>query len=470
MKSVNETEAQLIQLARKEGILTPKQAALIQSELERSPEKTASDIMLKRHYITSDQLKNLIASASNMAEERKPPPPAPPAPKPASPPPPPARNPAPRPSSGALASPDDVAHPDAKGAHGEKSLLEYLQMARQWSCSDFHITVGRPPFVRRNGEIHYLDEKPLTEERSEELNFSALSPPQQEVVRENLQIDFALEIPKLGRHRCNVYKQRMGWEGAYRVVPTVAPTVDQLGFPPIMKSLTEYHQGLIVVTGPSGSGKTTTVAAMLNYVNATRSDHIITVEDPIEYIFTPIKCQVSQREVYRHTQSFSSALRAALREDPDILLVGEMRDQDTISTAISAAETGHLVFGTLHTKYAGRAVARIVDVFPPGQQAQISAMVAESTRGVIAQQLVPRQDGQGVVAIMEILVFTSAVSKQVQEGRTHQLASLMQSGKRLGMQTMDDSLLHYVREGVVSGDEALKWAENKSLFDAFKTK
>lgn len=347
-------------------------------------------------------------------------------------------------------------------------LKDYLVAARQAGCSDLHLCVNRPPFVRRFGEIHYLDEPDLTPQRAERLNFSALSPGLRAQIAEHLQTDFSFDIPGVGRHRCNVFKSRVGWEGSYRLIPETVPTLEQLGMPPVLKTLTEYHQGLILVTGAGGSGKTTTVAAMLDHISRNRTDHIITVEDPVEYVFQPTIAQITQREVGRHTQSFANALRGALRQDPDVIMVGEMRDLETTSIAISAAETGHLVFGTLHTNTAARTVARIMDIYPSEQRTQICVMVAESLRGIVTQQLVPRKDIQGLVPAMEILVFHPGVAMAIKEGKTYQLISLMQSGKRMGMKIMDESLMELYQEGLISGRQAFLRAENKLPFEAMK--
>jgi twitching motility protein PilT len=359
---------------------------------------------------------------------------------------------------------NDLLHPLGPDA----TVLDYLRMAREAGCSDLHLTVGRSPFVRYQGSLIFIDDEPLSAERSEQLNFSLLSEAQQAAIREQLQLDFAYEEPGLGRHRCNVYRQRIGWEGEYRIVPSEVPSLESLNLPPVLQRLTEFHQGLVLVTGPAGCGKTTTVAAMLNHINRLRSDHIITVEDPVEYVIEPVMCQVTHREVGQHTQSFANALRAALRQDPDVISIGELRDLETTSIAISAAETGHLVFGTLHTNSALRTVARVMDVYPPAQRAQICTMVAESMRGVLSQQLVPRRDGNGRVCAMEVLIFTSGVAQLIKEGKTHQLVSAMQSGKRLGMRTMDDALMELVDQRLISGREAYARSENKPAFEAVR--
>ncbi|MCB2155724.1 PilT/PilU family type 4a pilus ATPase [bacterium] len=343
-----------------------------------------------------------------------------------------------------------------------------LRLARHWGCSDLHLSAGRPPFVRLNGQIRYMEMDPLTPEKSKELNFSLLSEEQRQKAEKDLSLDYALDIPRVGRHRCNVYNQRLGWDGAYRIIPHKIPTFEELGLPPPLKMLTEYPQGLVLVTGPASSGKTTSIAAMLDLVNQNRDEHIITIEDPIEFVHSSKNCHVTQRQVGSHSESFGSALRASLREDPDILLVGEMRDLETISIAITAAETGHLVFGTLHTGSAPRTVSRILDVFPSNQQAQIAVMVSESLRGVVSQQLIPRRDAQGLVLAMEILLVTSAVSALIRDLKFHQLLSVMQSGRRLGMQTMDDSLMELLKRGYITGFEAYRRSDNKAAFEQYR--
>jgi twitching motility protein PilT len=309
---------------------------------------------------------------------------------------------------------------------------------------------------------------PLTAEETENINFSALTDEQIERARADLQLDFALELRGIGRYRCNIFHQRLGWDGSYRIIPNQVPTIEQLGLPPTVKLFTEYHQGLVMITGASGSGKTSTAYALLDLVNQRRKDHIITVEDPVEYILPPKQCQVMQREVGRHTRTFGAALRAALREDPDIILVGELRDYETTSIAISAAETGHLVFGTLGTSSAARTVARIVDAYPASQQEQVCTMVAESLRGVITQLLLPRKDNRGRVLAYEILVNTSGIAQQIKDGKSHLITSLIQNGKRQGMVLMDESLRRLHAEGLISGRTAYRYADNKTAFEPIK--
>lgn len=368
-----------------------------------------------------------------------------------------------------VAAPQPPSAPKRKDRSADLQRLKALLVtARNDKASDLHLSPGRAPFTRGFGLINYPDLPALNAEESEDLCLSCLTPRQEDQIREDSQLDFSFEFSGGGRYRCNVYRQRLGWEGAFRIVPDHVPTMSELGLPDALERLTEYHQGMILVTGPSGSGKTTTVASMIQHINESRPDHIITLEDPVEYVFEPKQCQITQREIGVHTKSFAQALRAALREDPDVILVGELRDVETISIASSAAETGHLVFGTLHTGSAARSVARIIDSYPPEQREQASSMISKSVRGVISQQLIPRKDGAGLALALEILIFTSAVSSMVRDGKTHQLQSAMQSGKRAGMKLMDESLTELVQKGIITGREAWHRAENKQPFEGMK--
>ena len=348
-------------------------------------------------------------------------------------------------------------------------LMELFRMGRERDCSDLHLTVGKPPYLRQQGKLFFLPEASLTAPVIGSMITSLLSPAQQEIFEREKQLDFSFELPNLGRYRANVYHQRLGPEAEFRFIPQTVPTLKSLGMPPILEKLTTYPQGLNLVTGPAGCGKTTTVAAMLEYINQARQEHIITVEDPVEYVLHPKSCQITQREVGTHTNSFAHALRTALRQDPDVIMIGELRDLETTSIAITAAETGHLVFGTLHTSSAIRTVARILDVYPPSQRPQICMMVAESLRGILSQQLLPRKDGQGRACAMEILVVTTGVAQVIKEGKTHQLVSHMQSGRKLGMRSMDDALMDLVQSGAISGSTAWSYAENKGPFEMMRT-
>ena len=269
-------------------------------------------------------------------------------------------------------------------------------------------------------------------------------------------------------YRACIFKQRCGWDGNFHIIRDRVPTFEELGLPECLRRLTEYNQGLVLVTGPANSGKTTTLAALIDEVNRTREDHIITVEKPVEYVHSAQLCQVTQRNVGLHTKSFAAALRAALREDPDIIMVGELRDLDTMSIAITASETGHLVFGTLPTTSAVNTVSRVVDGFPVAQQAQIRMMMSESLRGVISQQLLPRKDGTGVALALEILFVTPAVSALIRDSQSHQIYSVIQTSRKIGMCRLDDSLLELVQNEIITGVEAYRRANSKQAFEAYK--
>lgn len=275
-------------------------------------------------------------------------------------------------------------------------------------------------------------------------------------------VDFAY-ANEHGRFRTSVVRQRLGYDLTFRIISSQLRTMDQLGLPENLKLLTQYHNGLVLVTGSVGSGKSTTLAALVQEINRARRDHIITLEDPIEYVIESQGCHVTQREVHTHTKSFANALRGALREDPDVIMVGEMRDLETISLAITASETGHLVLGTLHTANAARTLDRLLDVFPVDQREQIRIMVSESLRGIISQQLIPRADGQGRALALEILMNSPAVANIIRESKTFMLPGVIQTGRRLGMKLMDDSLIELFQAGIITGEEALARAEQKKL-------
>lgn len=453
----------LIDLAICNRAITPQQAAVMLQEITMFPKSTASELLLRHQFVTREELAKLESEMADILATNKHNEDSPESDE---------DHVLPRHADGAPIRDPAATHPvnqvSLRALPGERALNSYLGFARASGCSDLHLCVGVPPFVRLHGRIHYLDDRPLTSDRSEALNFSCLTGDQKTELLHRRQLDFALEIPNLGRHRCNIYRQRLGWEGAYRVVPSQVPTLDELGMPPILKKLTEYHHGMILVTGPTGSGKNTTVAALLEHINRTRADHIITVEDPIEYVLHRKQCRITQREVGTHTRSFHTALRVALRHDPDVIFVGELRDPETTSIAITAAETGHLVFGTLHTSSAMRTVACMMNFYPPSQRQEICATLADTMRGVISQQLIPRRDGQGLAMALEVLVFTPAVAQMIKDGKTHQLISHMQSQGGAGMQTMDAALMSLFCRGTISGTEAYLRAEFKDVFEATK--
>jgi len=322
------------------------------------------------------------------------------------------------------------------------------------NASDLHLSAGAPPFLRLHGEMVKLDHPELNNEAVQALIFEILSEKQRRLFIENWELDCSYAVPGLGRFRCNVFMQRRGMGGVFRVIPEKIKTVQELGLPDTIQRLIEIPRGLILVTGPTGSGKSTTLAAMLHTINMNERSHILTVEDPIEFVHENRQSLFNQREVSSHTKSFANALKAALREDPDTILVGEMRDLETIALAITAAETGHLVFGTLHTNSAAKTVDRIIDAFPEAQQAQIRVMLSESLRGVVAQTLFPRADQPGRVAAIEILMNTFAVANLIREGKTFQIPSIMQTSVGDGMMNFEMHLKKLVGEGKVSKENA----------------
>jgi twitching motility protein PilT len=336
----------------------------------------------------------------------------------------------------------------------------FVQMVRE-HCSDLHLTSGNAPLFRQHGEIVPIGAiLPFTAEQVAELLLSITPADKRAEFDRTHDVDFSHEIPGVARFRCNLFLDRRGMGGVFRIIPTDIKSAQDLGLPPQILELCDLHKGLVVVTGPTGSGKSTTLAAMIDSINRTQPVHIITIEDPIEFVHPVHKALINQREVGTHTGGFKIALRAALREDPDIVLVGEMRDLETVSIAIETAETGHLVFGTLHTNTAASTVDRIIDQFPSDRQNQIRAMLSESLKGVIAQTLC-RKKGGGRVAALEILLVTAAVSNLIREGKTFQIPSVMQTGRGMGMMTLSDSLLELVKKGLVEPDEAYANAVNK---------
>jgi twitching motility protein PilT len=346
-----------------------------------------------------------------------------------------------------------------------KTMLALLRKAREIGASDLHMPAGSKPFFRLNGKIEFLN-MPLLTDAQNRLYFAQICNDTQwaHFVEKN-DWDGSIDMGKEGgRFRTNFYKQRRGVSAVFRVIKAKVPSLQELGLPEVLERFTTYHQGLVLVTGATGSGKSSTLAALIELVNESRQDHVITLEDPIEYVFVGKKCNVTQRQIELHTQSWGNALRGALREDPDVIMIGEMRDLETVSLAITAAETGHLVFGTLHTTNATRTIDRVLDVFPPKEQAQIRAMVSESLKGVISQQLVPRADGKGRALAMEILFSTPAVGNLIREAQTFKLYSVLQTGKKLGMQLMDDSLMDLVKSGTIAKEEARRRATNPKLF------
>lgn len=328
-------------------------------------------------------------------------------------------------------------------------------------ASDIHITVGIPPNLRINGALIHLGEEPLKPEDTERLVREALSEKQFAVLEDKGEIDFSYASPGKGRFRVNAYKQRGSYGMALRIIPLQIPTMQQLGLPTIISDLTRLPRGLILVTGPTGSGKSTTLATMIDQINRERNVHILTLEDPLEYLHKHQKSIVNQREIGSDSQSFANALRGALRQDPDVILVGEMRDLDTISIAITAAETGHLVLSTLHTLGSAKTIDRIIDVFPPYQQQQVRVQLASVIQAVISQQLLPKADGKGRVAAHEIMIATPAIRNLVREDKIHQIDTAIQTGGKYRMQTMDSSLVDLYNRGLIKKDIALTQAINQ---------
>ncbi len=342
-------------------------------------------------------------------------------------------------------------------------ITQLLTFGVQQGASDCHLSSGEPPMLRIHGELKKLDHPSLTKDDVHNMVFDMMNDNQRRVFQETRECDFSFEMGEIARFRVNVFMQRRGEAAVFRTIPTKILALEQLGMPPILRELCDKEKGLILVTGPTGSGKSTTLAAMIDYLNDTFEGHILTIEDPIEFVHKSKKCLVSQREMGPHTLSFANALRAALREDPDIILVGEMRDLDTIQLALTAAETGHLVFGTLHTSSAPKTVDRIIDVFPPNQQAQIRAQFSESIEGVITQTLLKKKSG-GRAAALEIMVGTNAVRNLIREAKLHQIPGIMQASRKDGMQTMDMSLVDLVTKGLVTKAEAQSRSMTANLF------
>lgn len=344
-------------------------------------------------------------------------------------------------------------------------VKDYIEKALKVNASDLHLTVFRRPTFRINGRlVSYEDDPVLTPDDTARLTFQLIP---DEKNREKLdelgQADFSNAFPGLGRFRVNVYKQRGSYAAAIRLIPFHIPSLDELGMPPVIKELIMLDKGLVLVTGPTGSGKSTTLAAMINHLNKVKDLHIITLEDPIEFLHRHERCIINQREVGSDTNAFAEGLRAALRQDPDVILVGEMRDLDTIATAVTAAETGHLVLATLHSNSAAQAVDRIIDVFPPHQQPQIRVQLSSTLQGVIAQQLIPTVDGKGRVLAQEIMVVNAAIKNLIRDGKTHQIISAMQTGASLGMITMDRALKILHQQGKISYEELSKRVSTREV-------
>jgi len=348
-------------------------------------------------------------------------------------------------------------------------LTAILAFAKDQGASDLHVVPGMPPVLRLRGETRPLEMPALTPDDTRVAIYDLLNDEQKKIFEERHDLDFAFEVPNLSRFRANVLIQRLGVGAVFRLVPSTVLSLEQLALPPVLQQLAQLERGLVVVTGPTGSGKSTTLAAMIDFINANERLHILTIEDPIEFVHQPKKSVITQREVGPHTHSFTNALRAALREDPDVILVGELRDLETTSLAITAAETGHLVFATLHTNSASKTIDRIIDIFPSGQQAQVRTMLSESIEGVVAQTLLPAKDGKGRVAALEVLVGVPALRNLIREDKTAQILSVIQTGAQHGMISLDQHLRELVMQGKLAREVAAKRSSNPKLFESAST-
>ncbi len=342
-------------------------------------------------------------------------------------------------------------------------ITELLAFGVKNNASDLHISAGLPPMIRVDGDLRRINLPALDKKQVLTLLYDIMNDKQRKDFEEFLETDFSFEIPQLARFRVNVFNQDRGPGGAFRTIPSKVQTLEELNMPEIFKEIAIEPRGLVLVTGPTGSGKTTTLAAIIDYINNARYDHILTIEDPIEFVHESKKCLVNQREVHRDTVSFSAALRSALREDPDVILVGEMRDLETIRLALTAAETGHLVFATLHTNSASKTINRIIDVFPAGEKSMVRTMLSESLQAVIAQSLLKRIGG-GRVAALEVMMCNSAIRNLIREDKVAQMYSSIQTGSAAGMQTLDQHLLALVNSHVISKASAREIATNRASF------
>jgi len=363
--------------------------------------------------------------------------------------------------------PRPVAKPPKKKSVQELHIDELLDLTIEMKGSDLHIASGIPPVIRADGELHPTPYENMSPLDIQQMMYAILTDEQIQKFESTWELDFSYALQKKARFRVNIFKDKGSVAASLRLIPTKIPTLEDMGMPPLLEKLTHTRRGLILVTGPTGSGKSTTLAAMINHINLTRSEHIITIEDPIEFVHNHKLSVINQRELGMDTKSFANALRASLREDPDVILVGEMRDLETIALAVSAAETGHLVFGTLHTNSAASSVDRMVDIFPPGQQGQVRLQLSNNLQAIISQQLVPTtpgfqaQTGRGRVAAQEIMLANPAIRNLIREAKAHQITSIIQTSANIGMITTDACLRKLYNEGKISYDNALSRAQNE---------
>lgn len=343
-----------------------------------------------------------------------------------------------------------------------------LKKAVEMGASDLHITVGSRPIYRINGELQKIEERDiLSDSDARRLLDEIMTDEHHRKFEQFDDVDFSYEIPEVGRFRTNIFLQNRGIGAVFRIIPQHIVPLEELNLPRAVEEFTQLSKGLVVVTGPTGNGKSTTLASMIDHINRHRKAHIITIEDPLEFVHTNKLSLINQREVGNHCPSFASALRSAFREDPDVILIGEMRDLETIALVITAAETGHLVFGTLHTSSAAKTVDRIIDAFPTAQQAQVRTQLSESLSGVVSQQLLKRKDGNGRVAAVEILVGVPALAHLIREGKTYQIPSIIQTGRREGMQTMDQAIVDLLKQGTISAEEAHDKCVDRETFQRY---
>ncbi len=343
-------------------------------------------------------------------------------------------------------------------------ISDLLAFSVKNKASDLHLSAGLPPIIRVNGDIRRINLPEMSHKEVHDMIYDIMNEGQRKVFEEALEVDFSFEIPSLARFRVNAFNQNRGAGAVFRTIPSQILSLEELGAPKIFKEIANQPRGIVLVTGPTGSGKSTTLAAMIDYINDTEFGHILTVEDPIEFVHQSKKCLINQREVGTQTHSFANALRSALREDPDIILIGEMRDLETIRLALTAAETGHLVFGTLHTSSAAKTIDRIVDVFPAAEKEMVRSMLSESIRAVISQTLLKTTDGKSRVAAHEIMIGTPAIRNLIRENKIAQMYSSIQTGQNIGMQTLDQCLQNLVQRRLISQSEARSRATNKDAF------